>query len=83
MSFASGAGPSPTRPKTRRTITNASVRTTMTDSLPDAVLRAHRPNAEVAPFTDGFPVDPQLLQQVRAFHGNVRTVLPHLLRKVA
>src|SRR6266498_1042055 len=35
-SLASGAGPRPTKPKTRLTITNASVRTTMTHSLPES-----------------------------------------------
>ena len=42
MSFASGAEPRPTKPRTRRTITNASVRTTMTSACqtPSSLLTA-------------------------------------------
>ena len=55
MSLASGAEPSPTSSRTRRTTTNASVRTTMTDSLPHpsslltAVTLRWHPYAPAAP----------------------------------
>src|SRR3954452_12390516 len=50
MSLASGAGPRPTRPRTRRTITNANVRTTMTTSLPPPYRPWSRHDAGLAPY---------------------------------
>ena len=50
-SFASGAGPNPTSPSSRRRITKASVRTTTTPACQASIVPAHTRKAEFAPFT--------------------------------
>jgi hypothetical protein len=52
-SFASEAGPSPIKPRTRRTIKNPSVRTTTTAHHSRAdIMPGHGRGGEVVPFTD-------------------------------